>query len=90
MNKIIPAKVIPYNYCNKCKTNNSIYLFDVYDRDVNYKKIILTGEVQSKYPIDYMICGKCMTQYNIKWDNGIPTPIRNNNIMNNVIKNFNK
>lgn len=81
---IQPMIFFPYNYCTNCKTN-SIEIYSWHNYAQHYDKIInqytLNKSIPSnldKYGIYTMRCSNCGREYKMKWENGIPVPIRGN------------
>lgn len=74
--------------CFKCESKRSIECYDIYNNPLNYSLLLdkletrpdktdETLSILNKRELVIMRCKKCNKQYVIKWNNGIPEPLRN-------------
>ena len=86
------------DHCVSCNTDRVMELYDAYNKPISYSyfldniKTVDMG-IFDKRELSYFKCKKCGMLYPITWENTIPEPLINKNIlyifMNNIFKNPN-
>lgn len=86
-----PIVIKPPTFCKECNSN-SIDIFSCYNSPSGYYDIIkystnkaqVLSELNSRKHLSYMKCTKCGKTYRIDWENGLPRPLYDDRIENDI------
>jgi len=88
--KILPIQIVKKNYCFHCE-DNSLELYDINRRPVNYSYILENCDFQHvRIAASHFLCSKCNRRYEIQWlgEPRIPVPLLRGEQKSSFLKGF--
>ena len=86
-----PIIIKPPTFCRDCNSN-SIDIFNQYNSPIGYYDILkysgnksqILSELDRKKHLAYMKCTRCGKVFRIDWENGLPRPLYDKRIENDI------